>query len=676
MTRILLLMAASLLAQPATAELPPFQPVDLFQMQWASDPQVSPDGRRIVYVRNHSDIMADRYRQNLWIIDVDGDNHQALTTGSENHGQPRWSPDGTRIAYIGNQDGSSQLYIRWMDTGREARVAQLTSGPASIAWSPDGTHLAFSMFVPEQRPPFVSMPAAPRGAQWAESARMVEDLVYRRDGRGYLQPGNSHIFVVPASGGAIRQVTSGAYDHGGGVSWTPDGSALVFAANRRDDAEYEPRGARIWRVDLASGEIAALTDESGPAFGPEVSPDGRHIAFLGFTDEEMSYQQNELYVMDIDGGNRRRLAATLDRSLGDVQWAANGRSVYVMYEDLGSAKVSRVDLQGRVTELVADVGGTSFGRPYSGGSYSVSGNGTLAFTQASTQRPAELAVFRGRGAPRVLTDLNGNLLGQRDLATVEEIWFESSADGRRIQGWIMKPPGFDPSQRYPLVLEIHGGPHANYGERFTVELQAYAAAGYVVLYTNPRGSTGYGQEFAQLIHHNYPGEDHDDLMSGVDAVIAQGYIDPERLYITGGSGGGVLTAWAIGMTDRFRAAVVQKPVINWFNFITDISVVATRYWFGAMPWENPAEFLRRSPYSLVGNVTTPTMVMVGEEDYRTPRSESEQYFQALKLARVPAALVTIPGAPHYMGHRPSNMIAKIVHIVGWFDRYNEDEDAD
>lgn len=677
MTRFLLLMAASLLALPAAAESPPFQPVDLFQMQFASDPQVSPDGRRVVYVRNHSDIMADRYRQNLWIIDVDGENHQALTTGSENHGQPRWSPDGTRIAYVGNQDGSSQLYIRWMDTGREARVAQLTGSPSSIAWSPDGTQLAFSMFVPEQRTPFVRMPTAPRGAQWAESARMVEDLVYRRDGRGYLQPGNSHIFVVPASGGAIRQVTSGAYDHGGGVSWTPDGSSLVFAANRRDDAEYEPRGARIWRVNLASGDITALTDESGPAFGPEVSPDGRHIAFLGFVDEEMSYQQNELYIMDIDGGNRRRLAANLDRSLDDVHWAANGRSVYVMYEDLGSAKVSRVDLQGRVTELVSDVGGTSFGRPYAGGSYSVSGNGMLAFTLASTQRPAELAVFSGRGNPRVLTDLNANLLGQRELASVEEIWFESSADGRRIQGWIMKPPGFDPSQRYPLVLEIHGGPHANYGARFTVELQAYAAAGYVVLYTNPRGSTGYGQEFAQLIHHNYPGEDHDDLMSGVDAVIAQGYIDPERLYITGGSGGGVLTAWAIGMTERFRAAVVQKPVINWYNFITDISIVATRYWFGSMPWENPAEFLRRSPYSLVGNVTTPTMVMVGEEDYRTPRSESEQYFQALKLARVPAALVTIPGAPHYMGHRPSNMIAKIVHIIGWFDRYNEyDEDAD
>lgn len=672
MTRALVLLAAYLVAPPVVAELPVFQSGDLFHMQWAADPQVSPDGRRIIYVRNYSDIIADRYRQNLWIIDRDGGNHQALTTGSENHGSPRWSPDGSRIAYVGNQDGSSQLYVRWMDSGREARVAQLTGSPSGIAWSPDGTQIAFSMFVPAQRPSFVQMPAAPRGAQWSERARMTENLVYRRDGRGYLQPGNSHIFVVSAAGGAIRQVTRGDYDHGGGVSWTPDGRALVFAANRRDDAEYEPRGARIWHVDLASGTMTALTDETGPAFGAQVSPDGRHIAFLGYTDEEYSYQQNELYVMDLNGGNRRRLAAGLDRSLSDIQWAANSRSVYVDYEDHGHIKVARIDLQGRVTELVGDLGGTSFGRPYGGGSYHVGGDGTLAYTRASTQRPAELAVLAGRGGARTLTDLNGNLLGQRNLATVEEIWYESSADGRRIQGWIMKPPGFDPSQRYPLVLEIHGGPHSNYGERFAVELQLYAAAGYVVLYTNPRGSTGYGQEFAQLIHHNYPGEDHDDLMSGVDAVIAQGYIDPERLFITGGSGGGVLTAWAIGMTDRFRAAVVQKPVINWYNFITDISIVATRYWFGAMPWENPTEFLRRSPYSLVGNVTTPTMVIVGEEDYRTPASESEQYYQALRLNRVPAALVRLPGAPHNMGHRPSQMIEKTLHIVGWFDRYNDD----
>jgi dipeptidyl aminopeptidase/acylaminoacyl peptidase len=264
-------------------------------------------------------------------------------------------------------------------------------------------------------------------------------------------------------------------------------------------------------------------------------------------------------------------------------------------------------------------------------------------------------------------------LGQRQLGTVETLHYQSSVDQRALQGWIIKPPGFNPGKRYPLLLEIHGGPHANYGERFAVELQAYATAGFVVLYTNPRGSTGYGEEFATLIHHAFPGNDHDDLMDGIDAVIAQGYVDPERLFITGGSGGGTLTSWAIGMTDRFRAAVVQKPVINWLSFAytTDIALTATRYWFGAMPWEDPEAYLRRSPISLIDRVQTPTMVLTGESDWRTPMSESEQYYQALKLRRVDAALVRIPGAPHSIGHRPSNMIEQILHIIAWFKRYDD-----
>lgn len=666
----LLLMAAAGLA----AAKPNFQPADLFQLQWASDPQISTDGSRIVYVRNHVDIMADRYRQNLWIIHADGSGHQALTTGSDNHSQPRFSPDGTRVAYVGHQEGSAQLYVRWLDSGREARLAQLTEAPSGLSWSPDGRQIAFSMFVPNRPQPFVEMPTAPKGSAWAERARMTERLTYRFDGRGFLESGHRHLFLLPAEGGAPRQVSSGDFDHGGSVSWAADGSALLFSANRRDDADYEPRGTEIYRLELDSGEITALTDRNGPDVSPVVSPDGRRIAWLGFDDDdEPSYRQNELYVMNADGSGKRRLAADLDRSIEQPRWAGNGRGLYFQYDDLGVTRIGYVDLDGRVREVATDLGGTSIGRPYSGGSFSVAGNDRIAFTQASSARPAEVAIVGNRGATTVLTALNDNLLGQRSLGEVEEIWYESSHDGRRIQGWIIKPPGFDPSASYPLVLEIHGGPFANYGERFAVELQSYAAAGYVVLYTNPRGSTGYGQEFASLIHHNYPGEDHDDLISGVDALIDMGYVDPERLFITGGSGGGVLTSWAIGQTDRFQAAVVQKPVINWYSmaFVTDIPIVATRYWFGAMPWEDPDSFLARSPISLVGNVTTPTMVLTGEEDWRTPMSESEQYYQALKLRRVEAALVRMPGAPHNIGHRPSVMIDQILHIIGWFDRFDE-----
>jgi dipeptidyl aminopeptidase/acylaminoacyl peptidase len=672
--RILALLLLGLaLASPAHAELPRFQPADLFHLQWASHPDISRDGRRIVYVRNHVDIMADRFRQNLWLIDADGGQHEPLTTGSENHAQPQWSPDGARIAYVGNQDGSTQLYVRWVDSGREARASQLTQAPSGLAWSPDGSHIAFSMFVPEQRKPFVQMPAAPEGATWAERAQFIDRLTYRRDGRGYLQAGHAHIFVVPATGGAPRQVTRGDFDHGGTVSWTPDGKALVFAANRREDADYEPLRSALYRLDLASGELSKLFETMGPAMSPQVSPDGRLVAFRSFQDRELAHQQAELHVVKIDGSGARRLAADLDRDIDTLQWAADSRGVYIGYVDQGTGKVGYADLQGRLREVATGLGGATIGRPYPGGGFSVAQNGRIAFTLASTQRPAEIAVADGRAQVRRLTALNENLLGRRQLGEVEELWYESSVDGRPIHGWIIKPPGFDPARRYPLVLEIHGGPHANYGPRFAVELQSYAAAGYVVLYTNPRGSTSYGQEFASLIHHDYPGHDHDDLMDGVDAVIAQGYVDPERLYITGGSGGGVLTAWAIGMTERFRAAVVQKPVINWYSFafVTDIPIVSTRYWFGAMPWEKPEEYLRRSPLSLVGNVSTPTMVLTGESDWRTPMSESEQYYQALKLRRVDAALVRIPEAPHNIGHRPTNMIDQVLHIIGWFDRYDQ-----
>jgi acylaminoacyl-peptidase len=667
-----LALLALILSQAALAASPALQPADLFQLQWAGDPQISPDGERVAYVRNHADIMADRYRQNLWLVDADGGNHQPLTTGSENHTQPRWSPDGSRLAYVGNQDGSAQLYVRWLENDREARLAQLTEAPSGLAWSPDGTRIAFTLFVPDRPEPFVKMPPAPKGAQWAEGAKYIDRLVYRNDGRGYRRAGHRHVFVVPADGGAPLQVTTGDFDHGGTVSWTPDGEALVFAANRREDADYQPRRAALYRLELASGELVTLFEHTGPVIGPKVSPDGEWVAFRAFTDHEKSYQQQELWLIDIDGGEPRRLAGELDREIGELYWAADSRGVYFQYDEFGVTRVGLADLRGNAREVARDLGGASIGRPYPGASYSVARDGTVAFTRASTRRPAEVAVTDRRGRTQKLTALNENLLGQRELGEVEEIWYQSSVDGRRIHGWVIKPPGFDPARQYPLVLEIHGGPFANYGPRFSYELQSYAAAGYVVLYTNPRGSTSYGAEFADLIHRAYPGHDHDDLMDGIDAVIAQGYVDPERLYITGGSGGGVLTSWAIGKTDRFRAAVVQKPVINWYSFafVTDIPIVATRYWFGAMPWEDPEEYLRRSPISLVGNVTTPTMVLTGEHDWRTPISESEQYYQALKLKGVEAALVRIPEAPHSIVHRPSNAIQKVLHIIAWFDRYD------
>jgi acylaminoacyl-peptidase len=324
-----------------------------------------------------------------------------------------------------------------------------------------------------------------------------------------------------------------------------------------------------------------------------------------------------------------------------------------------------------VETLAADVGGTTLDRPYDGGSYSVSKSGAVAFTMSRPDYPADLAVARRGAKPVRITRLNDDLFGHKRLGAVEEITYPSSHDGRPIHGWIVKPPDFDPSKKYPLVLEIHGGPFANYGDRFATDMQLYAAAGYVVLYTNPRGSSSYGEEFGNFIHHNYPGQDYDDLISGVDAVIAKGYVDPQNLFVTGGSGGGVLTSWIIGKTDRFRAAVVAKPVINWYSFVltADMPAFFYRYWFSAPPWEDPQQYIRRSPISLAGNVKTPTMVITGEADYRTPISESEQYYTALKIRGVPAALVRIPDTPHDFAARPSTMLSKFVHTLAWFERY-------
>jgi acylaminoacyl-peptidase len=650
-----------------------FQPMDVFGLEWATDPQVSPDGSQVVYVRNFFDVMTDRRRTNLWLVSADGSFHRPLTSGTRSHGSPRWSPDGGRILWVSSQDGSSQLWLRWMDTGEEARITNLTASPGNLSWSPDGEWIAFTMFVEDGPDPALArgMPSPPEGAQWAAAAVVIDDVQYKADGQtGFVRQGNTHVFVVPAEGGTPRQLTSGPHSHSQ-PTWAPDGESLVVVANRRDDADFEPNDSDLYEVSLADGSLTRLTDRYGPDSGPAISPDGGRIAYVGFDDELQGYQVSRLYVMNQDGTGSREIATGLDRSVGSLSWSSDGRGLYLGYADEGLGKLAYVTLDGEVTVLAEDVGGTSVGRPYAGGSFSVNGRGTFAYTVADPYRPAEVGLGSRRGGARTLTDLNRDLLGHKSLGEVEEIWWESSFDGRPVQGWIIKPPDFDPDGEYPLVLEIHGGPFSAYGPHFSPELQLYAAAGNVVLYTNPRGSTSYGEEFGNLIHHAYPGNDYDDLMSGVDAVLERGYVDEHRLYVTGGSGGGVLSAWIVGKTDRFAAAAVQKPVINWASFVLHADGIPffAKYWFGRMPWDDPMHYWSRSPLSLVGNVTTPTMLITGEVDYRTPMSETEQYYGALKLEGVPTAMVRIPEASHGIAARPSQMLSKIAHILGWFERY-------
>ncbi len=673
------LLSAAAVVAPVHAQnggpSPLFEPGDLFQLEWVADPQISPDGSQIVYVRSFNDIMTDRSRSNLWIVDFDGSNHRPLTSGNNNYASPRWSSDGGRLAYVSSQDGSAQIYIRWMDTGETAKITNLTEDPSGLTWSPDGEWLALSMFVPKPATPWVvDMPAQPEGAEWGKPAIVIEEMKYRADGEGYLDPGFSHLFVLPAEGGTPRQVTTGDFDHGGAVAWSPDSRSLVFSANRRADHEYEGNDSDLYRIDIDSGRLTQLTERYGPDRSPVVSPDGSMVAYLGFDDRHQGYQVTKLYVMNADGSNRRMIAGDLDRTLGGLTWAGDS-GLWAQYDTEGNTKLAHITLGGEVHTVAEDLGGLSLGRPYSGAQFSVADNGRFAFTYSTPEHPADLKVGGPNDGEARLTHLNEDVLGHKTLGKVEEIWWESSFDGRRVQGWIATPPNFDPAQKYPLMLEIHGGPFANYGDRFAAEIQLYAAAGFVVLYTNPRGSTSYGEEFGNLIHHNYPGQDYDDLMSGVDAVIARGYVDEDNLFVTGGSGGGVLTAWIVGQTGRFTAAAVQKPVINWYSFVlnSDNPNFYYKYWFPGLPWEdgNGAQYMERSPLSHVGNVTTPTMLITGEADYRTPMSETEQYYAALNLEKVPTAMVRIPDAPHGIASRPSNLLAKVGHILAWFDRYRK-----
>ncbi|HQV36632.1 MAG TPA: S9 family peptidase, partial [Flavobacterium sp.] len=411
-------------------------------------------------------------------------------------------------------------------------------------------------------------------------------------------------------------------------------------------------------------------------FGPDsdfaLSPDGKKIAFIGNDDTFQGYQVTNLYVMNVEGTEIKNLTSTLDRDAENPQWEANGKGIYFQYDEFGDTKVGHVALAGKIRTVFEGLGGLDIGRPYNAGTFTVSTNNRFAFTQGGSEHPADLAIWNG-GEIKRLTNVNEDLFSYRKIGKTKEISWESSFDKKQMQGWIVTPPNFDPTKKYPLILEIHGGPFAMYGPSFTYEIQAYAAAGYVVLYCNPRGSTGYGQEFGNSIHHDYPNHDYDDLMSGVDAVISKGYIDTNNLFVTGGSGGGVLTAWIIGKTNRFKAAVVAKPVINWYSFVlnADIPAFFAKYWFGKMPWEDVEYYHKRSPISLVGNVKTPTMLLTGEQDFRTPISESEQYYTALKLQGVESAMVRIPNASHGLVNRPSMLLSKTAAILSWFNYYKD-----
>ncbi|QBY03557.1 S9 family peptidase [Thalassotalea sp. HSM 43] len=648
---------------------------DLFNLEYAANPVIMPDGEHVVYERRSMDIMTDSVRRNLWTVSLDGDTHMPLLSDSKNHFSPLFSPDGSKMAYLSSKEGKVQIYLRDVATGNTARVTDVAISPSSMSFSPDGKQLAFAMFTPTKAKPLFNLGFKPKGAKWAEDAHYIDQTLFQRDGAGMKKPGNMQVYVVPTIGGTPRQITSGNHDYAGSIAWTKDAKQIIVSANTREDADFDVFNSDLLAIDLKTSKVSKLTDASGPENSPKMSPNGKKIAFTGFEDNGKSNQISQLYVMNVDGSDIESLTPKLDRSVADINWEDNSKGLYFSYDDMGEKHVAYVSLSGKISTKTDKLGGTSLGRPYTSGNYDVTSNGTVVYTSSTGDRPADLAVVNKKGKVKQLTDLNGDVFDHKTVNKPELMELKSSLDERDLQAWIVTPPNFDPNKKYPLILEIHGGPHTAYGPGFSSEVQLFAAAGYVVVYGNPRGSTSQGEEFANLIDKNYPSQDYNDLMDMVDGVIAKGYIDESNLFVTGGSGGGTLTSWIIGNTDRFKASVVAKPVINWTSMIgtSDIYTFMSKYWFSDLPWNDYEQYWNRSPLSLVGNVTTPTMVLTGELDVRTPMGESEQYYGALRLQGVESSLVRIQGAYHGIAAKPSNLARKVGYILAWFDKFKNAE---
>jgi dipeptidyl aminopeptidase/acylaminoacyl peptidase len=638
--------------------------LDLFlDWEYALSPQISPDGSQILYTRRWTDKINDKYENEIWIVGADGSRNRFLLKGSS----PVWSPDGKRIAYVApGQPSGSQIFVKWMDTpDAGTQLTMLERSPSNLQWSPDGRRIAFNMLVPARSALRLPPMQKPEGAKWVEPPRVVDRLNYRSDGSGYRPEGFSHIFVVGETGGTPRQLTDGDYNHDS-PEWLPDSRTIVFSAVRKPDAEYIRFGSEVYAMNIDSGQIKPLTDRDGTDDNPVVSPNGKHIAYTGFDRNDDTYNIQNLYVMESDGQNKRVLTQSFDRTPFNLIWDEEGSGIYFSTEDKGTNNLYYVARAGGAVRQITK-GNHQFLAS------TMSKNGVVTGVLSDAKEPGDVVVFNLRQpTPRKLTGVNDDLLDGRRLGEVEEIWYDS-VGGMRVQGWIVKPPDFNPSRKYPLLLYIHGGPHAMYGVGFNFEFQNHAAENYVVLYTNPRGSSGYGKQFGNAINNAYPSQDYDDLMRGVDEVIKRGYVDEKNLFVTGGSGGGVLTTWIVGHTDRFAAAVAMKPVVNWYSFVGTTDSSNWYYNFKKLPWEDAAEHIQRSPLTYVGRVKTPTMILTGDLDLRTPLEQTEQYYRALKLRKVPTAMVRLNDEFHgfnALGLRhPSNRLSQISFLRMWFEKY-------
>jgi dipeptidyl aminopeptidase/acylaminoacyl peptidase len=693
-------------ARPRAADLRTITETDLFKFTWIADPQISPDGSTVVFVRVTVNEKDNRYETSLYAVPAAAGRSNGADTGprrltsSIRDTSPRWAPDGKRLAFVrsaatqssggdgGGRPQPGQIYILPLDGGEAWPITDLANGANGPSWSPDGRTIAFNS---STKPDDSTKRDA---AQHKSDVTVITRAVYRANGNpGYVDSEqHAHIFTIAVPGNAAdkpqpKQITDGEFDERG-IEWAPDGSKIYFTSTRVAEPYYQPTGSDLFSVPVAGGPITRVASIDGTIGDVSVAPDGRRIAFVGTLhgNPVRSYSQPDLFVTDVTPGSTpKNLTSAYDFDInggigGDqsaprgqnrkpIVWSRDGSSLIVVSAEKGSANLKRVSIaSGRVeplTEGAQDVLAFS----------ATPDSGTIAATLSTQARIGDIAVISAGGGvatPNMITKVNDELFREIRQSEPEEIWYRTF-DGRQVQGWILKPPDFDAGKKYPMILEIHGGPHSAYGNTYTHEFQWMAAKGYVVLFTNPRGSTSYGQEFGNLIQYHYPGDDYRDLMAGVDEVLKKGYVDPERLGVTGGSGGGLLTDWTITQTPRFRAAVAQRDIADWSGFwYTADFTLFTPTWFRKAPWEDPQDFAARSPITHVANVTTPLMLVLGDQDYRTPPADGgEQMFRALKYRRIPTVMVRFPRENHELSRsgEPWHRVERLQHIVGWMDQW-------
>lgn len=686
----LALVITALLAVPALAETPrTIKEGDLLQFKWIGDPQLSADGKDLAYVLVNVDDKREGYESRLWSVSPQSGAARQLTFGKGDT-SPRWSPDGKRLAFLRNgadKDGKPQppqIWIMPMDGGEPHQLTRLPKGAGNLRWSPDGKSIAFTSTTNEQDIAAAKCVEADKGkcnAVRPSDVQVITRAVYRANGAGYLDFGRpGHIWTVEATPGAEpKQLTSGAFEERE-PTWSADGKQIYYISDRSLEPYYELPKTGIFAIPASGGAATELQRIAGRANALSLSPDGKRLAYLSVASEPVqSHTKANLWVADIAGGAPRNLTANNDweiggniindqpapKGAGEVLpvWNADGESIVMVVAREGRANLVQFNLKGGAP-LALTSGDQAVARYTSNGR-------DLAALISNPLEVNELYMVEG-GKQRRLTDVNGKLFASLKLTRPQDVWHKGH-DGKMVHTMVQLPPDFDSKKKYPLILNIHGGPHAAYGHTFFHEMQWMAARGYVVAYPNPRGSTTYGEKFANIIQYKYPGDDYKDLMGSVDELIKRGWVDTARMGVTGGSGGGLLTNWTIGKTDRFKAAVSQRDISNWsaWWYSADFTFFHGN-WFRKPPFEDPEDYRARSPITYVKNIKTPTMFVLGDADSRTPaEAGGDQMFRALKYLKVPTTMVRFPGASHDLSRtgKPAHRVERLQHIVNWFDIY-------